>query len=75
MSKRDTILLLDDMLQSARKIKSYTKDLNFDDFVTDEKTIEIINSNINSLRHSVSMFNHHKNIRIENKSRSSYRRK
>lgn len=42
MSKRDTILLLDDMLQSARKIKSYTKDLNFDDFVTDEKTIDAV---------------------------------
>ncbi|MCF8359094.1 MAG: hypothetical protein K9H26_10070 [Prolixibacteraceae bacterium] len=30
MSKRDIILLLDDMFQSAQKIKQYTKDLDFD---------------------------------------------
>lgn len=28
MSKRATISLLDDMLQSAQKIKRYTKDIN-----------------------------------------------
>jgi len=30
MSKRDTLLLVDDMLQSARKIKSYTLGYNYD---------------------------------------------
>lgn len=32
MSKRDILLLLDDMLQSAKKIKRYTKDLDFESF-------------------------------------------
>lgn len=38
MSKRDIMLLLDDMLQSAHKIKNYTKDLDFDKFLNDDKT-------------------------------------
>lgn len=42
MSKRDTILLLDDMLQSAQKIKLYTKDLDFDSFLSDDKTIDAV---------------------------------
>lgn len=32
MSKRETLLLLDDMLQSAKKIKRYTEDLDFNSF-------------------------------------------
>jgi uncharacterized protein with HEPN domain len=32
MSKRDNLLLLDDMLQSAQRIKRYTKDLDYDLF-------------------------------------------
>ncbi len=42
MSKRDTILLLDDMLQSAKKIKRYTENLDFDSFLSDEKTIDAV---------------------------------
>lgn len=42
MSKRDVLLLLDDMLQSALKIKRYTKDIDFDSFVTDEKTVDAV---------------------------------
>lgn len=42
MSKRHTILLLDDMLQSAQKIKRYTKDLDYDSFVMDDKTIDAV---------------------------------
>ncbi|MCX2678524.1 DUF86 domain-containing protein [Galbibacter sp. EGI 63066] len=42
MSKRDTILLLDNMLQSALKIKRYTQGLSFDDFLSDEKTIDAV---------------------------------
>ena len=42
MSKRDTILLLDDMLQSALKIKKYTKNLNFEKFLSDDKTIDAV---------------------------------
>ena len=38
MSKRDVLLLLDDMLQSAQKIKRYTKDIDYDSFLNDDKT-------------------------------------
>ena len=42
MSKRDLILLLEDMLDSALKIKSYAKGLNYDSFLKDEKTIDAV---------------------------------
>ena len=42
MSKRDTILLLEDMLQSAHKIKRYVSDLNFDAFMSDDKTMDAV---------------------------------
>jgi uncharacterized protein with HEPN domain len=42
MSKRDTLLLLDDMLQSAYKIKEYTKGLQFESFLNDNKTIDAV---------------------------------
>ena len=42
MSKRDTLLLLDDMFQSAQKIKRYTKDLDFDSFLSDDKTMDAV---------------------------------
>ena len=42
MSKRDNLLLLDDMLQSALKIKQYTQDLNYDSFLNDSKTIDAV---------------------------------
>jgi uncharacterized protein with HEPN domain len=42
MSSRDTILLLDDMLQSASKIKMYTEGLDFSLFMSDEKTKDAV---------------------------------
>jgi uncharacterized protein with HEPN domain len=42
MSKRDIILLLDDMLQSALKIQRYTKDHDFDSFLSDDKTMDAV---------------------------------
>ncbi len=42
MSKRDVLLLLDDMLQSAQKIKRYTKDIDYDSFLNDDKTIDAV---------------------------------
>jgi len=42
MSKRDTLLLLEDMLQSARKIKQYTQEMNYDSFIKDDKTIDAV---------------------------------
>lgn len=42
MSKRDTLLLLEDMFQSAQKIKRYTKDMDFNLFVSDDKTKDAV---------------------------------
>ena len=42
MSKRDILLLLDDMLQSAHKIKRYTKGLDFESFSADDKTSDAV---------------------------------
>ena len=40
MSKRDNLLLVEDMLDSASKIKKYTSNLTYDDFINDDKTID-----------------------------------
>lgn len=42
MSKRDTSLLLDDMLQSAQKIKSFTRGFDFESFLSDDKTKDAV---------------------------------
>ena len=42
MSKRDTMLLLDDMLQSAQKIKQYTEGFDYNEFLMDNKTIDAV---------------------------------
>ncbi|MBS9522947.1 DUF86 domain-containing protein [Litoribacter alkaliphilus] len=42
MSKRDTNLLLEDMLESANKIKIYTQDYPFNDFLNDDKTSDAV---------------------------------
>ncbi len=42
MSNRDLILLLEDMLDSAMKIKRYTTNLDYDLFLADDKTIDAV---------------------------------
>ena len=42
MSNRDLKLLLEDMLESALKIKRYTSNLDFDTFVNDDKTVDAV---------------------------------
>jgi uncharacterized protein with HEPN domain len=42
MSKRDSKLLLGDILESAAKILSYTKGLTFEDFTRDSKTVDAV---------------------------------
>jgi uncharacterized protein with HEPN domain len=46
MSNRDQILLLEDMLDSALKIKKYTEHLDFDGFINDDKTIDAVVRNL-----------------------------
>ncbi len=43
MSKRDLILLLEDMLDSALKIRHYTNNMNFDSFLEDNKKLKYPN--------------------------------
>ncbi len=40
MSERDTILLLEDMLEAVVKIQNYTEGLSYNDFLNDDKTID-----------------------------------
>ena len=40
MSKRSVKLLIEDILTSAQKIISYTKDLSFEHFTNDSKTLD-----------------------------------
>lgn len=42
MSNRDLILLLEDMHESALKIKRYTTNLDYDSFLNDDKTIDAV---------------------------------
>lgn len=42
MSKRDRNFLLQDILESARKISKYTSGLNYNSFIEDEKTIDAV---------------------------------
>lgn len=42
MSKRDNTLLIGDMVESAQKIMFYTKDMGFNDFENDNKTVDAV---------------------------------
>ena len=42
MSKREPILLLEDIIESIQKIKIYTSGLSLDDFLKDDKTIDAV---------------------------------
>lgn len=42
MSKRDSMLLIEDILESSNKIIEYTKDLSFEQFISDNKTIDAV---------------------------------
>ena len=42
MSNRDTYLLLQDMLESAEKIRQYTDGYDYESFVDDDKTTDAV---------------------------------
>jgi len=42
MSERDPDLLLEDILDSAKKILRYTENLSYQDFINDSKTIDAV---------------------------------
>jgi uncharacterized protein with HEPN domain len=46
MSKRDLDLLLDDIFECCKKIKDYTKDYSYEDFLNDNKTKDAVERNL-----------------------------
>ena len=46
MSKRDNVLLIHDMIESVQKIMTYTRDMSFDQFKSDSKTVDAVIRNI-----------------------------
>jgi uncharacterized protein with HEPN domain len=42
MSKRDIQYLLEDIQEAGNKILSFTANMNFDDFIADDKTIDAV---------------------------------
>ena len=42
MSKREPNLLVEDIIESGKKILAYTSNLSFEDFTKDEKTIDAV---------------------------------
>jgi uncharacterized protein with HEPN domain len=54
MSKRDTQLLLEDILEAANKILAYTEGLNFNAFMEDSKTIDAVVRNFSIIGEAAS---------------------
>lgn len=42
MSRREIQLLLEDILEAAQKILSYTSGMSFDEFINDNKTVDAV---------------------------------
>lgn len=42
MPERDPSLLIEDIIDSAKKILDYTNDISFDEFTKDSKTIDAV---------------------------------
>jgi len=42
MSERNTVLLLEDILQATEKILSYTQGMSFDEYMVDTKTVDAV---------------------------------
>ncbi len=42
MSKRENLLLLEDIVDACEKIQRYVINLSFDEFITDDKTIDAV---------------------------------
>jgi uncharacterized protein with HEPN domain len=42
MSKRDSLLLLDDMVGSAKKIVAYTKGMSFEQFIENDLVVDAV---------------------------------
>jgi uncharacterized protein with HEPN domain len=57
MSNRDTVLLLEDMLQSAKKIKRYVAEFSFESFISDDKTKDAVVRNFEIIGEAANRIN------------------
>lgn len=57
MSRRDNLLLVQDMLEAALKIESYTLNYCFDDFINDDKTSDAVVRNFEIIGEAASRVN------------------
>lgn len=56
MAKRSSTLLLQDILESARKIRRYTAGQRFEDFESDEKAVNAVARNFEIIGEAASQF-------------------
>ncbi len=56
MSKRNEILLINDILNSIGKIKKYSVGYNFNEFLNDDKTIDAIERNFEIIGEASNQF-------------------
>jgi uncharacterized protein with HEPN domain len=57
MSKRDSILLLEDIVTSAQKIKRYTGGLDYEAFISDERTVDAVVRNFEIIGEAANRLN------------------
>jgi len=53
MSKRSSELLIEDIIESCNKIMEYTKDISYDFFISDSKTIDAVIRNFEIIGEAV----------------------
>lgn len=64
MSKRDNLLLVQDMLDSANKIQEYTFGFTLNDFIEDDKTIDAVVRNFEIIGEAATRI--HLDFQVEN---------
>jgi uncharacterized protein with HEPN domain len=42
MSERNSLLLLEDAVESAKKIKRYTNEMDYEAFLSDDRTVDAV---------------------------------
>jgi len=56
MSRRDSLLLLEDMVASAQKIKRFTSGLDYEAFLSDDRTVDAVVRNFEIIGEAANRF-------------------
>ena len=56
MSRRDVVLLLEDILEAAQKIKRYSSGLNYEAFIDDDMTMDAVVRNFEIIGEAANRF-------------------